>query len=70
MASQLSLEKKINVVTVLEEILDIKEVAHEIAFLLENLHEIEIFTKIACFDHFQHSLREYLQRFVFSSTWV
>ena len=59
MESQLSLEKKINVVAVLGEILDLKEVAHEIAFFLENYHEIEIFTKIACFDHFQHSLREY-----------
>ena len=58
MASHLSLEKKIIVVSVLDDILASKEIAYEIAFFLQNQHQIQKSTKNASFDHFRDLLRE------------
>ena len=57
MASQLSLEKKINVVAVLDDILAPKKIPNEIAFFLQNWHENEKCTKMLILIIFVHSLQ-------------
>ena len=49
MASQLSLEKKINVVIVLDDILASKEITHEIAFFLQNIIKLKYSRKMQLF---------------------
>ena len=49
MASQLSLEKKINVVTVLDDILALKEMTHEIVLFLQNIIKLKYSRKMHLF---------------------